>query len=189
MKRYLVIPGALFVFILFSAKTCKEDPHSLSSTEEDALFRVMDSVKNEFGTGYLEEGSLFVFTQKAEQKLRDYSDYRHIAGDTSLDTAFRAQASLMIKDLFYTGMEPAGSSPGLVIRIDSVWLIEPLHRTGPALYKGVLGFREESLRNYGQDSMTITPSMKKVEILATKAKKLFGADTLKVWTLFLGKIF
>ncbi len=188
MKRHLIILGALLAFILFSAKSCDDDPGANRDAEEEALIGAMDSVINEFGTEYLDEESLFAFTQKAKQKLMDYSDYMNMANDTSLDSAFRNQALAMTIELFKKGSGPIESFAGRVIKIDSIRLIEPLHLTGTVLYKGVLGFRE-GIKSLGGDTTADVSSWKKVEFLATKSNKLFATDTLRIWQVYLGEIF
>ncbi|MBE0648053.1 MAG: hypothetical protein IH596_09730 [Bacteroidales bacterium] len=187
MKRYLIIPGALLAFILFSAKSCDEDPAATRHQAEETMLEVMDSVKAEFGVEYLDEESLFVFTQKAKQKLRDYSDYMNVFNDTSLAYAFRTQARDMTTEIFYLNSWPIEPTPGKVIRIDSVWLTEPLHRTGDEQYKGELGFMDSLIQKSDQDTIpTRNSGMNKVEFLVIKQHKIIGTDTLKIWQVFLG---
>jgi len=181
MKRYLIITGALLACILFSAKSCKEDPQVSRQQEEEAIAEKMDSVKNEFGGDFLDEESLFVFTRKAKQKLIDYADYMNIVNDSSLDSAFRDQAWLMAQDLFANGLVPGSPLPGMVILIDSSWLTEPLKMAGEGVYKGELGFREKNRVKSGEDNDHFLQSYKKSEIICTKSPKVFGTDTLSVW--------
>ena len=101
MKRYMIILGLLFAFILFSAKRCDDDGEENRRLEEAEMKEVIDSVRNEFKADYLREESLFAYEQKAKQKLRDFADYMNIAHDSSLDSAFRTQAEIMTYDLFY----------------------------------------------------------------------------------------
>lgn len=189
MKKYLIIPGALLAFILFSAKSCKEDPQASWQQEEAAIAEKMDSVKNEFGGDFLDEESLFVFSRKAKQKLIDYADYMNIVNDSSLDSAFRDQAWLMALDLFANGLVPGSLFPGKVTLIDSSWISEPLKLAGEGVYKGELGFREKILQKPGEDSTIFLLSYKTSEIICTKSPKVFGTDTLSVWQVFLGKIY
>ena len=189
MRRYLIIPGALLAFILFSAKSCKDDPGVSLHYEEEALNSFMDSVKDGFSASYLDEESLFVFTRNAKQKLVDYSDFMNISNDSSLDSVFRSQAMVMVQSLFGEGLSPARVSPGRVTYIDSIWLIEPLHLAGDGLYKGELGFREEAVIISGEDTVTSNAAIKKLEFLATKSKKVIGTDTLIAWQVCLGEIY
>jgi len=186
MKRYFIIPGALLAFILFSAKSC-EDTEENRRLEEVALMETIDSVKDEFGAEYLNEESLFAFEQKAKQKLRDYADYLNIANDSSLDSAFRIQAATMTDELFYSRNVPVITKHSTFsIFIDSIHVIEPLHRSASSEYQGVLGFRLE-LREYAAGDTVITgPAWKIIDMVAAKTTSRFGNDSLSIWKVFLG---
>ncbi|MBC8315982.1 MAG: hypothetical protein ISR57_03665 [Bacteroidales bacterium] len=189
IKRYLIIPGLLFAFILFSAKSCEEDTEENRRLEEAEYKEAVDRVKDEFEADFLREESLFVFEQKAKQNLKDFADYMNIANDTSLDSAFRNQAKAMTNELFYLRHTPVISRyPTFKLFIDSIHVIQPLQRTGDSEYQGILGFREGVTRVSGQGAITSFISLKKVEILAIKSDKLFGTDTLKIWKVYLGKL-
>ena len=189
MRKFLIIPGALLAFILFSAKSCDEDPAVTRRQAEETMQEVMDSVKAEFGAEYLDEESLFVFARKAKQKLKDYSDYTNIANDTAVDSVFRSQALTMSKELLFKGSAPAEPAPGVETDIDSVWLVVPLHMAGEDFYKGRLGFREVVIKKSTEDTISGASFSKEVEILAIKESKISGTDTLKVWQVYLGNFY
>lgn len=189
MKKYLMIAGVLVAFLLFSAKSCTEDPEVNRLREEEKLTQVMDSVKEGFEAGYLDEASLFAFTCKAKQKLADYSGYMNIANDISLDSAFRTQALAMAKELFSMELPTGRPSPGEVIQVDSIWVAEPLRLSREGIYTGELGFRETSRRKSVQDTSGTIQSFRKAGIQALKSKKVFGSDTMKVWQVYLGEIY
>ncbi|MBN1198542.1 MAG: hypothetical protein JXA23_04250 [Bacteroidales bacterium] len=189
MKRYLIIPGALLAFILFSAKSCDENQQASREQDKEALIDVMDRVKNGFQADSLDEEILDAFTQKAKQKLKDYSEYMNIVTDSSSDSAFRMQALSMTHALFYRSMGPSEFFPGQQITIDSIWLIESMHLSEERIYKGIIGFREKIIQKTEQDSVPGFISLKKAEILGVKSSKEFGNDTLQIWQVYLGKIF
>ena len=189
MRKYLIIPGLLLAFFLFSAKSCDEDTEENRRLEEVEMKEAIDSVKGEFEAEFLTEESLFAFEQKAKQKLRDFADYWNIANDTSLDSAFRGQAETMSKNLFYLQQVPMTSRhPTFEIFIDSIHVVQPLQRTVNSGYYGILGFKLE-VREYTLGDTVITgPNSKMIEMVATKTASPFGSDTLKIWKVYLGKM-
>lgn len=189
MKRYLIVPGALLAFILFSAKSCEEDQQVSWEQDKEALNDVMDRVKDGFQADFLDEESLVAFTQKAKQKLKDYSEYMNIINDSSSDSAFRMQALSMTNALFYRNTGPTEFFPGQVMTIDSIWLIEPMHFSEEINYAGIIGFREKIMQKSEQDSITCSYSVKKMEIVVVKSTKQFGSDTLRIWQVYLGNFF
>ena len=189
MKRYLIIPGLLLAFILFSAKSCEEDAEETRRQEEAELMEEISRVKNEFRADYLNDESLFVFEQKAIQKLKDFADYMNVAHNTSLDSAFRAQADTMVQELFYGQQAPVISSyPAFNLFIDSIQVIEPLHRTGNSGYQGILGYREKVMEYAEGDTVISSPTSKRIEMIATKSTSAFGSDTLRIWKVYLGEL-
>jgi len=189
IKRYLIIPGLLFAFILFSAKSCEKDTEENRRLEEAEFKEAVDRVKDEFEADFLREESLFVFEQKAKQKLKDFADYMNIANDTSLDSAFRAQAANMANDLFYSQTAPEFSSDKVFgLAIDSIRVIEPLHRTGNSGYQGILGFCQKVKEYTKGDTVIIGSTSKMIEMVAVKSTSTFGSDTLRIWKIYLGKL-
>ncbi|MFH1159420.1 MAG: hypothetical protein V1733_00525 [bacterium] len=189
MKRIVVLSGLILAFFFFSAKKCEDGVQANQEQEEAVLAATVDSIRNGLTTDYLSGDAIRSFEKLAEQKLRDYADYFSIASDTSLDTAFRAQAEGMTGELFCPGRTPGELLPGAEIRIDSIRLVEPMHLTGAAGYKGMLGFREEIRRITGQEPIAGASVWKRIEILATKSKKPVGTDTLEIWKIYLGEIY
>ncbi len=189
MRKYVVIPGLLLAFILFSAKRCNDDTEENRRLKETELKVVIDSVRNEFKANYLREESLFAYEQKAKQKLRDFADYMNIAHNSALDSAFRVHAETMIKNLFYLQQVPMISRhPTFELFIDSIHVVHPLQRSESSGYQGVLGFRLE-IREYTEgDTMLTTPHWEMIDMIATKTASPFGSDTLKIWKVYLGEI-
>ena len=189
MRRYFIIAGLFLAFILFSAKRCDVDTEENRRLEEADLKEAIDRVKDEFEADYLNEEGLFVFEQKAEQKLKDFADYMNIANDTSLDSAFRTQAETMTQELFFLRHVPAISRhPTFELFIDSIHVIEPLQRTGSSGYQGILGFRLEVREYIKGDTILIAPRWKMIDMIATKTSSQFGSDTLEIWKVFLGEL-
>ena len=189
MRRRLIIPSLLVASILFSAKSCYEDTEENRRMEEEALIKAMDSVKDEFGAEFLHEESLFAFEQKAKQKLRDYADYLSIATSDTLDMAFRAQADSMIRDLFMPGCIPGIPQKGPVkLSLDSIYVFNPLHRSGRFEYRGTLSFVQHTRNLSGDKSILRKPEQKMIEIFAVRQVIPIDTDTLVIWKVLLGDI-
>lgn len=177
----------MLALIVLSSKQCVEDDDS--QAEVDTQMEEISAVKSAFESDYLKSESLYAFEEKAKQKLRDYSDYLNIANDASLDTTFRLQASSMIPLLFYQNKEPLiANAPGTMVKIDSIYMIEPLSKASESVYSGMLGFSLEILETESEDTIRTGPQHWSVEMIATKTRTSFGKDTLNVWKVFLGKM-
>ena len=72
------------------------------------------------------------------------------------------------------------------IVFDSIYISDPLKKTGAESYAGVLGCFQEIAYITGADTITTPPEAITVEMFATRAIKIFGADTLFVWEVSLG---
>jgi hypothetical protein len=71
--------------------------------------------------------------------------------------------------------------------VDSVTIHEPFHRTGNTTYAGSLWFCQK-LNNPSQFDPETNSVSRKAEVYLFKEVKIFGADTLNVWTVKLGEI-
>lgn len=212
MKRYLIITGLFLALLVFCSKSC-ETPENEQAQKREIVFQAtLDSINSSFVSDNLSEQMLRSFEVKAKQKLTDFADYLQICTDKSLDESFREHAQQMIHDLFisdsvYIDLHvpneikgkaktindflkmTAGSEENFIgIMFDSIVLSEPLHKINDLSYAGSLKFLQRyellSSRN-----TTISHSIdKEVEIIATRVKKPFGSDTLKIWTVLLGNI-
>lgn len=213
MMKYIRIFSFILLYFLCTAKSCDDRAQENVQDEERTLHGTMDSLKTEFQADYLPEASLNAFVENAKQKLVNFADYFRIVADTSLDRSFRDQADQLIRDLFYPGTvqldlslpgKPAGKKiyldellkGDLFIKystseliIDSIRVINPLHRTGESEYRGVLEFTQ-GFRGFSLNGPVIAgPEPRKIEIIAEKVRKPFGNDTLLIWKIFLGDMY
>jgi hypothetical protein len=212
MRRSLFIISAILAYLLLCSKSCDSDEQENSAAKEAELTQTKEAIKNEFESDDLSKKSLRAFEAKAEQKLVDLVDYLHIYDDKAMDESFKDQAQQMILDLFISDSVVinsalsndnnekilllkdflhAGSSPGYTseeIMIDSIQVVKPFRRTDEFYYTGSLKFSRRVMNCTSSDTVVSEPARMEAEIFVSKVKKLFGADTLQVWGVFLGDI-
>ena len=210
MTKYLKISTIILVLFVIYAPSCV-DEQTIANREEAILVETKNNIRAEFETDYLTGASLFAYETTAKQKLSDFVDYLQILADTSLDVSFRAKAGEMIKNTFLSenvsiqfaqqkdvlsgeynvllliknGLENKLSLPPF--SIDSIIVDEPLHRTGNQSYAGALTFSQNFTlpRQPGQILNSVSRS---ADVYLMKEYKIFGADTLKIWSVRLGEI-
>ena len=210
MTKYLKISIIILVLFVIYAPSCV-DEQAMANREEAILVEAKNNIRAEFETDYLTEASLFAYETTAKQKLSDFSDYLHVLTDTSLDMSFRIKAGEMIKSIFLSENvllqlaqqkdKPSGEyNVHLLIKnglenklslppfsFNSIVVYEPLHRTGNTNYSGILKFSQifTDPSQPGQESNAVT---RDADIYLLKKDKIFGADTLKIWSVRLGEI-
>jgi hypothetical protein len=210
MDKYLKISILAFVLFVIYAPSCV-DEEAQAIREESLLTGARNDIRAEFEADYLSEAALFAYESTAKQKLTDCIDYLHILADTSLDMYFRLKAGEMIESSFITeNVEVQLSQPGdkwskkleiqklvkkglkdelsfLDFSVDSIRVIQPLQRTGDDSYSGKLRFSQNFYNpdNSGTETKTISRSL---NVFVIKEDKIFGSDTLRVWSVKLGNI-
>jgi hypothetical protein len=141
----------------------------------------------------LDEEQLEAFVQRAEQKLKDYSDYVAIISDKSYDTEFRKEAMKQALDLFGDTTSAAVIEYPYIdslyvrgektqYRFAEVGVAEFPQRVNDKLYTGRLTFRmtrnNELPADHGHQAM----------IIIKKVIKTFGNETKEVWEVKIGVI-
>lgn len=210
MTKYLKISFYILVLFIIYAPSCV-DEQEVANREEAILTETKNDIRAEFETDYLTEASLFAYETTAKQKLSDFVDYLHILADTSLDMSFRAKAGEMINGAFLSKNvslqlalqkdEPDGEynvylliKNGLENKLsllpfsfDSIFVYEPLHRTGNTSYEGTLRFSQNfTLPN--KPEQILNSISRNAGVYLIKEDKIFGTDTLKIWSVRLGEI-
>jgi hypothetical protein len=210
MIKIFKISSLVFVLLLLYAPSCIDEQEA--ERRNDILLKdERDEIRNEFETDYLDEASLFAYESMARQKLYDLSDYFRILSDTSLEMEFRVRAGEMIRRSFLSDLVLVGLNPGRqeqveffkvgvligkslenelplpLFSIDSVVIQEPFRRTGSSSYSGKLKFVQLVIHpsRTGQPIHSIPRSANGYVV---KEKKMFGNDTLNIWTVRLGEI-
>jgi hypothetical protein len=208
MNKILKILALINVILLLCAPSCG-DEQEMANREDTALIESRENIREEFETDYLTESSLSAYEVAAKQKLSDFVDYLRIITDTAIDVAFRQQAAEMIRGIFISdgvlvqkitdenikelkvsqlitdGLENKLAIP--LFSMDSIRIQEPLHRTGSVAYSGTIRFSQNI--TYPSMPEEIQGSINRfAEIYLTKESKIFGSDTLHVWSVRLGDI-
>ena len=210
MSKYIKISAIILVLFITYAPSCV-DEEAIAKREEKALNETKNEIRTEFETEYLTETSIFAYETTAKQKLTDLADYLHIMTDTSLDMAFRAKASEMIKNTFYSdnvtllcvehNEEPVkelkvrllikkglkNKLPHLPYTFDSLYIHEPLHRINNTTYFGVLGFLQ-NFTDPATPEQIIKSIRRNTDFWVVKEDKVFGTDSMKIWDVRLGDI-
>jgi hypothetical protein len=210
MPKIFKISTIIFVLLVICAPSC-EDEQETANREESILTATKNDIQEEFETEYLTETSLFAYEVAAKQKLSDFSDYLQIITDTSLDMSFRIKAGEMIKKTFQSenvslrldkeeketepefevhllikdGLENKLKLP--LFSVDSIIVHVPLHRIGNTTYSGILRF-SQNFTDPSQPELIIKSVSRSTDVYVVKEDKIFGTDTLKIWSVRLGEI-
>jgi hypothetical protein len=210
MTKYFKISTIIIVLFVIYAPSCVDEQEK-ANREEAILNETRNEIRAEFETDYLTGASLFAYETTAKQKLSDFADYLHVLTDTSLDMSFRAKAGEMIKSTFLSenvtlqlaqqkDIPAEEYNVHLLIKsgltnqpsaqpfsIDSIVIYKPLHRTGNTGYAGSLTF-SQNFTFPGQPGQILNSISRSADIHLMKEDKIFGADTLKIWSVQLGEI-
>lgn len=210
MAKIFKISTIILVLIVICAPSC-EDEQETANRDNAMLKTTQAEIRKEFEKDYLDDVSLFAYEATAKQKLSDLADYLQILVDTSLDISFRIKAGELIKGTFLSdkinllliqqelkeGKESKVQSiikKGLnnklklqAFSVDSIHILEPLHRIGNNTYTGNLKFCQV-FTNPSQTEQKINSESRNADIFLVKDDKIFGTDTLKIWSVRLGEI-
>jgi hypothetical protein len=209
MERSVKILILIFLYLLFSSRSCDDDPAEQAWQQHQAEL-VKDSIRAEFQTEDLPEPSLRAAEMNAMRKLSDLADYVEIFSDVSMDPIFRDKAEDMIRDMFISEDDrlsfgpvkkekmkqvtvkeflEEGFGPDIIkteIHFDTLRVVEPLQKTGEEIYSGKLATNQIIIAYHESDSL-ITPALPiTVEFISSRKHKIIGRDTLQVWELKLG---
>jgi hypothetical protein len=210
MKRLCNILLFLTLYILLCSKGCDSAVETDEEKNNIRTENIEDSIRTEFQSGSLSPGSLKAFETMAKQKVADFADYLQILRDTSVADAFRKKTQEMILGLFVNGSSLLHfSGPGNIqqdfpvsnfitdvailsyipsnLNFDSIKTIQPLHKVSDTLYSGILHFPLTLAGRKAERPSAGKPSSCTVDVVVLPHNKIFGKDTLKVWTVFLGK--
>jgi hypothetical protein len=210
MRRFLIAFALALAYLLLCSKACDDNVQENEKMEQDKVIAVRDSIRDEFETDYLSEGSLYALEATARQKLSDFADYIQIMTDTTLDNSFKEKAGDMIKKMFISenvrlrfflqenrkekkltvkelladGLTTPYASARFIF--DSIEVQEPLQRINTGTYSGRLSFYQKFTGYSLHDTLTTNSKRTTIDVFAMKVDKIFGDDTLSVWGVFLG---
>jgi hypothetical protein len=210
MKRLLNILFVLCLYLILCSKSCSDDTGQVLKQEEE-VSAAKDSIRSEFEAGYLSEEARFASEIKAVQELKDFADYIKIYTNNSVDSLFREKAREMIRNIFIS--DDARLSFGIVknkkvksftlgkflekgfrevtsadVVFDSITVWQPLQKTGTESYTGALRGSQKVTFYAGKDTIAFLPGVITVEMFATRTVKIFGTDTMHVWSVSLGNM-
>jgi hypothetical protein len=212
MRNWLLIFLAFAAYLLLCSKSCDSGQKDDAQMQKTRLTKTRALIRAEAESETLSDQSLRAYEANARQKLNDFADYLSFYYNKNLDSAMRDQAKFMILSLFEseevriqpffpemgkTGMvklseifgdEYLPENTSTKILIDSMAVCEPLKYTGESVYTGTITFYCRVKSVSGNDTLVSERVKMEAEILAKRINKSFGADTLKVWSVFLGNI-
>jgi len=182
-------------FLVMAAPTCEEEisPVDARRNQIDRL----EAVRDDFTSESLSDKHLEVFEFKAVEKLMDYADYLGIIYSEGYAASFRQQARQNLTGFFNTSENSAaaliprsfsGSYQSCIILVDSVEIIDPLHRQTDTRYTGSMSYAEMMLGINNGDTIIFNQSHRTIEIILQMDYKDFGEKSLLVWEVLLGEI-
>jgi hypothetical protein len=207
MKRKLAVPLVIVVYFLCSGKSCSSGEGE-GSRMNAKITMIRDSVMEVFETDYLPDATLHAYELTAKQKLMDLTDYYMILNDTSADPLFRKRAADLIRASFITDQAIfklnihnwesscrlneflreglANHYPLARVKMETIRIQSPLRRINDTLYTGKLRFGLSTVLSLEDHHKIATPEQRSVEMHVARVKKVFGNDTLRVWSVLLG---
>lgn len=212
MRIYLVIFSGILAYLLLGSRSCDPDNGEDSISARSKLKQTKDSIRNGFESAELSPETLKAFEMSACRKLTDLADYIRIYSDKSVDKSFKNQARQMIIDMFADSaivinrkITEAGKPGNVSLSefldqqiaekgftgetvFDSISVTNHLTRTSESIYSGSLSFvRNIEVRTPSGKVLKNSAGMN-AGFYAIKKSKLFGNDTLTIWSVFLGEI-
>lgn len=210
MKKSLSILAIAFIYILLGSKGCEKRDHLPDSSYQKRIERNADSIVKLFCFDEPSAIAFIAFEEDAKIRFSDFLDYLQILSDTGIAPAFSNQACKLISEQFssdsltlcFTSQGTAFEKKiriadlvsdestfhaGLcVTRPDSVWLSQDFKRINETTFLSALGYKSNAFvpsancKNY-------FPLAGSIEFYATKRAKIFGHDTIVVWSVLLGE--
>ncbi|MDP1623294.1 MAG: hypothetical protein Q8M08_13255 [Bacteroidales bacterium] len=211
MSRTIKIFTLIVLYFLACGKSCDNRERHEAYNEKTRVKTETDSLRSVFGTDTLSDADLRAYEQTAGMKLSDLFDYLRILTDTNAAGPFREKAREMIRALFISedqvfllmdldkkerykiSVKQLLSGKDFLsvfgtIIYDSIRVEQELEKADDVIYTGKLSclfIPEESKSANGRKQ---SPADLMVDFLLTKHIKIFGADTLMIWEVFLGKM-
>jgi hypothetical protein len=211
MKQFFYIVSMIIVYFLLTAKGCGGDTKSASDVREQKRIETeIDSLAEIFGSESLSPFALLAFEENAKIRFNDFLDYFGIAADSTKAKAFKEQAGRMIGDMFIsrdcilcfkiadknavTGItvkELVAANSGFlkyisILHPDSLWITEKLKPVNDTMYAGQLGFSMD-MTSYQREFDNYYPGCGVISFYIVKQRKVFGKDTLNIWSVLLGE--
>jgi hypothetical protein len=211
MKLLFRILAFLFLYILLCSDGCGGDEGNSESREQAGIEKTQDSIRTAFTADTLPPASLKAFEGMAQQKFSDFTGYLILLGNNSVAPSFKEKTREMIRDLFISESsvlqfskpvlqgkkelevsmltKPGSDFAGIFgsIPADSVRIAQSLQQINDSLYAGKLYFPMIPVGMDSSKASTRSFNTGSVSFIITRCKKGFGKDTLRVWSVFLGR--
>jgi hypothetical protein len=211
MKWFFKILFLLIIALFCSASGCNDNTNLAEQREERQIASMRDTIRMVFETWAPDDKLLRGYEEVAKQKLMDFSDYLNISSDSTLDPAFRIQASKMAVKLFMSpGAEISGlnfmnSSAQLRIVSDlpdmclesnpipkmlpvNIRITDHMRQLNDTTYKGSLAFSMKYADSVSTSSLARSTRKFSAEIYLIKTVKTFGDQSFNTWDTRLGNI-
>jgi hypothetical protein len=190
MSRGLKIVALVLIYLLVCAKSCDNEERGEAYREQRQATLAADSLRNAACLDSPDGGALEAYAAEALVLFSDYADYLAIAADTATAPAFREKVRAMIRGMVYPGTDPADKP----FKIITASVGKPFDRVNDSLYEGSVHYaivpsgrpaRTGPNAEMGSTGAVISGFL---PIFLARQNKIFGPDTLQVWTIFLGKM-
>ena len=210
MRKWIRLSGLLFLYLLFSAKSCNDREEFNAAREKERLVHSFDSLSFLLSAGSLPATVENAFESSVMQKLGDLVDYVNIVGDSAVAKGFREQSARMIQGLFISpdvmiGIKIQGNRNNAGLRLeefiktieardwpyhtivsDSTWIIQPLKKINDSLYSGQFGFSFSAGLKQADHNAPRIDQYGKIDAFIVKREKVFGSKRMKIWGVCLG---
>lgn len=189
MRKALPFWILALVYLVCGSRSCTDGSQTPEQRQFERIIALQDSVIRSFNKEELSEPDLRLFEHAAMQILLDWADYMRINKDTTSDHVFREQAGQMARSFFISDewankMEDSNFHSGS-FSLDSVSADHLVLRTSDNQYIGSLNYCRVQDDPMGSGSLN---TYGKLPFCAVRTEKIFGTDTLKVWSVFLGEL-
>lgn len=185
MRRIFKILPLVIIYFIACAKSCNDNEERSLEMEKLQAAVARDSISSLFETARLDQSTLRAFEVTAGLKLKDLSDYLSVLNDSNTEKAFREKAGRMAESMFVRGKEPPDFPKGTIF--DSIMVAKPLEKVSDTLYSGRMSLLARLDLKGSAKTNTPTASRRSVDFFIVKQRKVFGNDTLKVWTVLFGE--
>jgi hypothetical protein len=212
MRRPVYILLLILLYILFTAKSCDNGQEDVAAREESVAAAVKDSITSAFASDALNNQALRAFEATARLKLYDFRDYLSLLSDSTTSDVFKTKVAEMIGGLFisrevhldlscrgmvnenmnlvrhmhHTGFKNIDIPEGVLF--DSVVVLRSLQKVNDTLYSGELKTGVHYKHSTATGNKMLQRDDKIVQVYLLKHEKVFGENSLKVWSVLLGDI-
>lgn len=196
MKKTFYIPTLILLYLLCTAKSCDNQEQSDAARVEKRITATKDSISAVFASDTISNQTIKAFETTARLKLFDLGDYLKILADSTTDKGFKTRVKDIVSKMFISEDQNHRriNSRGIFqvlpggVHFDSVKVQKPFERINDSLYSGKLRF----LVNYPNSAKIIrngSPKLEKtIDVYLVKREKVFGRNSMKVWTVLFGDI-